>query len=255
MCSKKVSINLSVRAGLKAAPLNSGRKICYNKQWEIIQDTIDSSDYYVLIVGHRYGTVVETGDDAGISYTEKEFRYAKEKGVPILGFILSDDANVKRTDFETDPKKMEKLTAFKNDVKNGRIVEWWNTPDELALKVTAALHKQMDRKKRPGWVRGDSFNIEANHAEILNLNKLVRELQEENAELKSKIVERTPKIVSEFILDSIPDSENQNSIEEKSVEDEYRSHSNLVFFLSERSIQIKLQPIYAEDCRNRYAPP
>ncbi|WP_304971758.1 hypothetical protein [Schaedlerella sp.] len=125
---------------------------------------------------------------------------------------------------------MEKLTAFKNDVKNGRIVEWWNTPDELALKVTAALHKQMDRKKRPGWVRGDSFNIEASHAEILNLNKLVRELQEENAELKSKIVERTPKIVSEFILDSIPDSENQNSIEEKSVEDEYRSHSNLVFF-------------------------
>ncbi|MEZ3471058.1 MAG: DUF4062 domain-containing protein [Schaedlerella sp.] len=196
----------------------------------MIQDTIDNSDYYVLIVGHRYGTVVETGDDAGISYTEKEFRYAKEKGVPILGFILSDDANVKRTDFETDPKKMEKLTAFKNDVKNGRIVEWWNTPDELALKVTAALHKQMDRKKRPGWVRGDSFNIEASHAEILNLNKLVRELQEENAELKSKIVERTPKIVSEFILDSIPDSENQNSIEEKSVEDEYRSHSNLVFF-------------------------
>lgn len=224
------------------------------EQWEIIQDTIDSSDYYVLIVGHRYGTVVETGDDAGISYTEKEFRYAKEKGIPILGFILSDDANVKKTDFETDPKKVEKLTAFKNDVKNGRIVEWWNTPDELALKVTAALHKQMDRKKRPGWVRGDSFNIEASHAEILNLNKLVRELQEENAELKSKIVERTPKIVSEFILDSIPDSENQNSIEEKSVEDECRSHSNLVFFLSERSIQIKLQPIYAEDCRNRYVP-
>lgn len=49
------------------------------EQWEIIRDTIDSSDYYVLIVGHRYGSVIESGDDAGISYTEKEFRYAKEK--------------------------------------------------------------------------------------------------------------------------------------------------------------------------------
>lgn len=225
------------------------------EQWEIIQDTIDSSDYYVLIIGHRYGSVIETGDDAGISYTEKEFRYAKEKEVPILAFILSDDAAVKKADFENDPKKMERLAAFKNDVENGRMVEWWKTPDELALKVTAALHKQMDRKKRPGWVRGDSFNIEASHAEILNLNKLVRELQEENANLKSKVVERTPKLVAEFILDGLSDSEEENdSDDEKSIEAECRSHSDLVLLLNERSIQIKLQPIYAEYCRNHYEP-
>ena len=24
-------------------------------QWKVIQDTIDSSDYYVLIIAHRYG--------------------------------------------------------------------------------------------------------------------------------------------------------------------------------------------------------
>lgn len=225
------------------------------EQWEIIQDTIDSSDYYVLIVGHRYGSVVETGDDAGISYTEKEFRYAKEKGIPILAFILSDDAAVKKADLDNDPKKIEKLAVFKNDVEHGRSVEWWNTPDELALKVTAALHKQMDRKKRPGWVRGDSFNIETSHAEILNLNKLVRELQEENANLKSKIVERTPKLVVELILDDLSDSAGQNdSDEEKSTEDECRSHGDLVLLLNEHSMQLKLQPIYAEYCRNRYEP-
>lgn len=225
------------------------------EQWEIIRDTIDSSDYYVLIVGHRYGSVIETGDDAGISYTEKEFRYAKEKGIPILAFILSDDAAVKMADFENDPKKMKRLAAFKKDVENGHMVEWWKTPDELAREVTAALHKQMDRKKRPGWVRGDSFNIEASHAEILNLNKLVRELQEENANLKSKIVERTPKLAVEFILDDLSASEEENdSDDEKSVEDECRSHSNLVLLLNERSIQIKLQPIYPEYCRNRYEP-
>lgn len=130
------------------------------EQWEIIRDTIDSSDYYVLILGHRYGSTVETGDDAGISYTEKEYRHAKTKKIPILAFILSDEVPVKRTDYENDPEKMEKLNAFKNDVKGGRIVEWWTNPDELASKVTVALYKQMDRKERPGWVRGDSLETD-----------------------------------------------------------------------------------------------
>lgn len=45
------------------------------EQWEIIKETIDSSDYYLLIMAQRYGSVIMDGPDAGISYTEKEFRY------------------------------------------------------------------------------------------------------------------------------------------------------------------------------------
>lgn len=49
------------------------------EQWEIIQETIDSSDFYVLIIDHRYGSVISEGEYAGISYTEKEFMYALKK--------------------------------------------------------------------------------------------------------------------------------------------------------------------------------
>ena len=28
------------------------------EQWEIIQETIDSSDYYILILGYRYGSII-----------------------------------------------------------------------------------------------------------------------------------------------------------------------------------------------------
>jgi hypothetical protein len=35
--------------------------------WQLIKDVIDSSDYYVLIVGGRYGSL----DEAGIGFTEK----------------------------------------------------------------------------------------------------------------------------------------------------------------------------------------
>lgn len=35
-------------------------------QWKVIQDTIDSSDYYVLIIAHRYGSLIKDGTFAGI---------------------------------------------------------------------------------------------------------------------------------------------------------------------------------------------
>ena len=94
------------------------------EQWQIISETIDSSDYYVLIIAQRYGSVIPEGCyDAGMSYTEKEFRYALEKGIPVLAFLLDDDVAVKPEFIET--KNSDKLTAFKTEVKTGRLVEWW----------------------------------------------------------------------------------------------------------------------------------
>ncbi|MFC0139562.1 DUF4062 domain-containing protein [Erwinia mallotivora] len=44
------------------------------QQWELIKRQIEQSDYYILIIAHRYGS--ET--DEKISHTEKEFDYAKK---------------------------------------------------------------------------------------------------------------------------------------------------------------------------------
>ena len=46
------------------------------------------SDYFVLIIGRYCGTLFEEG----ISYTEKEYDYALSKGIPVLSFIIADDA-------------------------------------------------------------------------------------------------------------------------------------------------------------------
>ncbi len=55
-------------------------------QWEIIRRTIEISDYYILILGLRYGSKAEDG----VSFTEKEYEYALQKGIPILAFVLDD---------------------------------------------------------------------------------------------------------------------------------------------------------------------
>ena len=152
------------------------------EQWQIISETIDSSDYYVLIVGQRYGSVIPEGHaDAGISYTEKEFRYALEKGVPILAFLLDD--NVPVTPAFVEKENLGKLAKFKEAVTTDRLVEWWKTPDELAQKVTTALYKQIPRTKRPGWIRGDSVDIGKSLSDIVELSEQNRELQEENKRL------------------------------------------------------------------------
>ena len=52
-------------------------------QWTFIQKLIDSCDYYVVIIGGRYGSE----DEEGKSYTQKEYEYALLSGIPTIGFI------------------------------------------------------------------------------------------------------------------------------------------------------------------------
>lgn len=164
------------------------------EQWEIIRETIDSSDYYVLIIAQRYGSIISDGPDAGMSYTEREFTYAKEKGIPILVFLINDDVAVPPAYVDKEPEKVEKLEKFKAEAKTGRTVVWWSNEDELATKVTASLYKEFGRKKRPGWIRGDSVDIEKSLEEIVILNTRIRKLEEENRVLKSRNIEREPEL-------------------------------------------------------------
>ena len=50
-------------------------------QWSLIQRVIDDCDYYILIIGGRYGSIA----DDGVGYTEKEYDYAISRGKPIVG--------------------------------------------------------------------------------------------------------------------------------------------------------------------------
>ena len=215
------------------------------EQWEVIQETIDSSDYYVLIIGHRYGSLIQNGLDAGISYTEKEYRYAKACGIPVLAFIIADSVKVNASDIEREhPQELEK---FIEDVKTGRIVQWWESTDDLANKVMNALFKQFLKSKRPGWVRADSFNIEESHAELLALNKKLRELEHENAQLKSQVQTRVPKLKVSFELET-PDEDDESPLYENLV----NAHNN-----SEGGITMKIPEINETDIdmlRMRYAP-
>ncbi len=168
-----------------------------DNQWTVIQRDIKASDYYVLIIGKMYGSEVP---NEGISYTQKEYRYAVECGIPVLAFIMREDAEVSPSFAEKETDRINKLNRFKEEVENERLVSFWSNADELANLVTISLLKQIAHKPRSGWIKASDFNIEKSHAELLELNERIRTLEDENKSLRQKRnVERKPDLHIELI--------------------------------------------------------
>ena len=155
-------------------------------QWEIIRRTIEISDYYILILGLRYGSKAE--DD--VSFTEKEYEYALEKGIPILAFILDDSVSLSK---DRRDDNLLKINSFRAKVlKNSKMSQFWKTIDELTKNVSISLMKQIMQKPGVGWVRGDKAISEELSQELTSLSKENRELRESIKELESKIHPKAP---------------------------------------------------------------
>lgn len=159
-------------AGMEMFPANDSEQFGY------IKTIIDESDYYVLVIAGRYGSLA----DDGISYTEKEYDYAVEKGIPVLVFIRdnADNIAVKNTDDDSDKKK--KLEAFKYKAMKNKLAKSWNTVDQLKYAVSSSLLKIFKTNPKTGWIRGD---IE-NNTELLNQ---INKLRVENEKLNQKNIE------------------------------------------------------------------
>lgn len=143
------------------------------EQWEQIKRTIDSSDYYILIIKRRYGSVTQEG----ISYTEKEYNYAREKKIPILAFIVGQNAIIANKDIEDIPEKMLLLNKFTERVKHNNPCDFWNNTYQLCTQVNQALQKQFNTNERAGWVKSDTTNMnqrieKVNEETILQAKKL-----------------------------------------------------------------------------------
>lgn len=161
-------------------------------QWEVITKIIDKTDYYILILGHRYGSL----SPEGIGYTEMEYNYAKSLGIPVLSFIRHDDVATKQYERESDPELIEKLEIFRKNAMANKMCDFWETEEDLESKILMALYKSFATNPRTGWVRGD----QAINPEIANEIAL---LTKENRELKNKLEnfqkeERKPEIELEI---------------------------------------------------------
>ena len=162
------------------------------EQWEFIKRVIDDCDYYLLIIGGRYGSTT----DEGISYTEKEFDYAVENGLKVVALIHGEPDNIPFGKSETDETLRNKLFSFRDKVMDGRLVKFWTSANELPGLVALSMTKTIKMYPAIGWVRADHV---ASEEILVELN----ELRKENSDLQKACSEN--KIQSELDVTDIAD--------------------------------------------------
>lgn len=148
-----------------------------DEQFSVIKKVIDLCDYYILILGKRYGSVNEK---TGISYTEMEYDYAIERGIPVLVFVMDDSVEVDDDKMENDDIKKGKLAEFKSRAMRNRLASVWKDQSDLMGKVAIAIMQAKNEIKRPGWHRGNDDEKE-------RLLKQIQFIQKENEELLKKM--------------------------------------------------------------------
>jgi hypothetical protein len=118
-------------------------------QWALIKGVIDDSDYYVLVIGGRYGST----SSSGLSYTEMEFDYAAWTKKPILAFIHEKPEDIPAGKTDQSDRLRKQLDAFKKKVETARHVKYWTNPDNLKAKVIQAAAAETKRNPQEGWIR------------------------------------------------------------------------------------------------------
>lgn len=120
--------------------------------WTLIKKVIDECDYYLLVIGGKYGSV-DPEDD--LSFTEKEYDYAVQQSKPVMAFIHGSPTDLLVSKAELDPDKREKLQAFRDKVTSKKHVKYWTSAEGLAGQVALTYNKFVRLYDAVGWVRAD----------------------------------------------------------------------------------------------------
>lgn len=233
-----------IPCGMEAFPANN------STPFELIQRMIDDSDYYILIIGGRYGSLSENG----ISYTEMEYDYASEKKKQILCFIHSSPADLAIKNVDTKNALSKKLEKFKQKASK-HIVKHWSNKFDLKSYVLSSLSIAFQLNPMPGWIK---LKEEYDQSFLVKLNELqskYNELQDKYIQLKEKslidtgidVEKYNQKIKLEFFISSNDNFGNDRAINpkrDKLHEIEF-TYLELLFGLSDTILSLNSEYIIA----------
>lgn len=160
----------AIPAGMELFP------VADDDAWTLIQRVIDDCDYYLLLIGGKYGSV----DADGLSFTEKEFDYAVSCGKPIMAFLHSAPDEIPMGKSEKQESAQEALKAFRSKVESLKHVKYWGSAEDLAGKVALSFASFTQTYPAVGWIRAD----QAATSDVLDeLNSL----RKENADIAQRL--------------------------------------------------------------------
>ena len=92
------------------------------------------ADLMILILGTYYGSIHSA---TGISYTENEFRYAKQSGIDVLAFAL--ESLRKKISVANDQTAAKKYEQFLASIEATVHYDTFSSPDQLAAAVSTGI--------------------------------------------------------------------------------------------------------------------
>ncbi len=141
-------------------------------QWVYIQRLIKECDYYIVIIGSKYGSELEDG----MSYTEREYRFAIENRIPVIAFTHSDINKILKGEAKLKPETLKKFIKFIELVRK-KLCKPWRDKYELGAVVSRSITNLMTDKPGTGWIRGDEETEE--HKKLaINYSDVIRKYDE-----------------------------------------------------------------------------
>lgn len=182
----------AVQAVLDAGHIPAGMELFKagnTSQLETIYKWIDNSDVYMLILGGRYGSIEEK---TGKSYTQLEYEYAIDKGLPVFSVVLRDDFLKRKSDILGEERTIEKSNVSQyNNFKNlvmSKIVREVSDCKDIMLAVHTTLKDFMEEYKFVGWVRSNSTELNADLLKQINdMSNLISDLKKEKDRLRQEL--------------------------------------------------------------------
>jgi hypothetical protein len=141
------------------------------------------ADIVVFLVAHRYGYI---DPDSQKSIIELEYEKAVAQKKPVLVFLLSDDQPWPPDQIDLDEDR-HRLQAFKQRLKEDVIVDFFKTPEELSVRLAAAISqysRQVEAippespettKPREVTIVDDLSELKLVRAEVSTLQQMVAE--------------------------------------------------------------------------------
>jgi len=183
----------AVRAILRARniPIGMEQFPATNKtQMEYIKSIIYDCDYYVILLGGRYGEPQREGK----SYTEMEYEYALSKKIPVLAFIHKNPDSLPPEKKETSNEGKARFYAFRERLMKNRIIKEWEDKKDLYSEVSLSLLDLTRDEPAIGWVRAGQADSAETLSKLVTAQERISFLEKENDNLKTELEKLIPSV-------------------------------------------------------------
>ena len=154
--------------------------------YQILKTEVESADLFVGIYAHYYGWIPqkdrfgENTTDGARSIFHMEYRWALERKIPMFIYFLN--APPRRTDdtVETEPSRVEKLEAFKSEMRTNHFIHSFNSTEELRKLLGSTLIRVFHHQRFGKGQSGRIVFVSHSSQDDEFVTKLTKQLEEVN---------------------------------------------------------------------------